>query len=328
MAGLRSLAGMPLSLLRGARGVPAGTVTVLCYHTLAADQGGPDVWTALRVSDFRAQLDLIERHYRIVDMDTALSRMAQPGGAGGRPLAVITFDDGDIGLFRHLIPLLQERAVPVTVYVATAQIESGQPYWFDRVMNALEAPQAVTLMLEDLGEWRLNPEGGAARWRILGALLEALKTLPPDLREDCAARIVAQAADQGAGQGVLPEARLGPMSLRQVQALATCPGVSIGAHSHCHNLLDQIPLGQAQESILTSRRLLREWTGQPVKHFAYPNGNHSPALREAIREAGFASAVALDNGLARPGCDLFAIPRIGVGRHDPLWRVKLRLAGL
>lgn len=325
MAGLRSLIGRvastaPLSVLRRMRAVPEGTVTVLCYHTLGADQGGPDAWTALRLRDFRAQLDLLERHYRIVDMDSAVSRMAQADRAGGKPLAVITFDDGDIGLFTHLIPFLRERPVPVTIYIATAQIESGEPYWFDRVMNALQAPQAVTLVLDDLGVWRFEAQGGVARWHVLGALLEALKTLAPDQRQTCVAQILAQVADH--------DTVLGPMTVPQLQALAAMPDVVIGAHSHCHNLLDQIPPEQARDSIQTSRRLLQEWTGQPIKHFAYPNGNHSPALRAITQEIGFTSAVALDNGLAQPGSDIFALPRIGVGRYDPLWRVKLRLAGL
>jgi peptidoglycan/xylan/chitin deacetylase (PgdA/CDA1 family) len=116
------------------------------------------------------------------------------------------------------------------------------------------------------------------------------------------------------------------MSVTQLQALAAHPCVTIGAHSHCHNLLDQIPIKRAQDSIATSRRFLRDWTGQQIAHFAYPNGNHLPELCNAVREEGFSSAVALDNGLARPGSDVFALPRIGVGRDDPLWRIKLRLA--
>jgi peptidoglycan/xylan/chitin deacetylase (PgdA/CDA1 family) len=325
MASLRSLIGRgasiaPLPVLRRMRAVPEGTVTVLCYHTLGADQGGPDAWTALRLRDFRAQVDLLERHYQIVAMDRAVARMAQADRAGDKPLAVITFDDGDIGLFTHLIPFLRERPVPVTIYIATAQIKSGEPYWFDRVMNALQAPQAVTLVLDDLGTWRFEAQGGAARWHVLGALLEALKTLAPDQRQTCVAQILAQVADH--------DRVLGPMTVAQLQALAALPDVVIGAHSHCHNLLDQIPAEQARDSIQTSRQLLQAWTGQPINHFAYPNGNHSPALRAMTQEMGFASAVALDNGLAQPGSDMFALPRIGVGRYDPLWRVKLRLAGL
>lgn len=328
MAGLRSIAGqmaatLPLQVLRRLRGVPDGAVTVLCYHTLGADDQGPDAWTALRAGDFRAQIALLRRWFDIVDMDEAFGDRRRDGGAGGKPLAVVTFDDGDIGLYRHLIPLLEEMRIPVTVYIATGQIESGVPYWFDCVMNALQAPIAVELALDELGIWRFGKQTGAARWLVLGSLLEALKTLTPERRAEMADRIVAQVGG-GAGQGE----RLGPMSVTQVQALAACPGVTIGAHSHCHNLLHQIPLQSARESVLTSRALLQGWTGQAVRHFAYPNGNHDAALRGMLRAEGFASAVAMDNGLALPKDDAFALSRIAVGRYDTQWRIKLRLAGL
>lgn len=326
MVGLRSIAGrmaatVPLQVLRRLRAVPEGTVTVLCYHTLSADDQGPDAWTALRIGDFRTQIAFLRRWFDIVDLDTAFGETRIR--AGGKPLAVVTFDDGDVGLYQHLIPFLAADPIPVTVYVATSQIESGTPYWFDQVMNALQAPVAVTLTLDELGTWQFGTESGAARWQVLGALLEAMKTLSPARRADLTARIVAQSDDR-AGQGP----RLGPMSVTQVQALASCPGVTIGAHSHCHNLLDQIPLDEARTSVLTSRRLLQDWTGQDVRHFAYPNGNHDAALRAMLRDEGFSTAVALDNGLAQPGADMFALSRIAVGRHDPFWRIRMRLAGI
>jgi peptidoglycan/xylan/chitin deacetylase (PgdA/CDA1 family) len=283
----------------------------------------------MRVSDFRAQLAYLQRHYRVVDLQTGLAELEQSRPAKGKPLAVITFDDGDVGLFKHLPALLDEAPVPVTIYIATDQIVTGHPYWFDRVMNALEAPYHMTLSLEDLGQWQFGSETGAARWRLLGALLEALKTLSPELRELRTQEIVAQAtAQKPEGWSTGKRVVLGPLSVTQIQALAAHPCVTIGAHSHCHNLLDQISVAQARSSIETSGRLLRDWTGKPVAHFAYPNGNHSSELLNAVRDAGFLSAVALDDGLARPGSDVFALPRIGVGRDDPLWRIKLRLAGI
>ncbi|MFD1195068.1 polysaccharide deacetylase family protein [Seohaeicola saemankumensis] len=311
----------PPPILRRLRRVPDGTVAVLCYHTLGTDDQGPDVWTALRIRDFRAQIKLLRRWFDVVDMDTAFGQ-AQVR-TQGKPLAVVTFDDGDIGLYRHLIPFLAQDQVPVTVYVATSQIQTGVPYWFDRVMNALQAPIAIDLTLDELGKWRFGVQSGAARWQLLGPLLETMKTLVPERRALLTEKIEAQA-----GRGAEQRAALGPMSVAQLQALAACPGVTIGAHSHCHNLLDQIPMKQARESVLTSRALLQEWTGQDVRHFAYPNGNHNAALRGMLRDAGFATAVALDNGLALPGGDAFALSRIAVGRHDPMWRIKLRLAGL
>ncbi|MCX7644529.1 MAG: polysaccharide deacetylase family protein [Rhodobacteraceae bacterium] len=314
------LAAPPALALLRARAQRGGPVTVLCYHTLSADSGGPDAWTALRVADFRAQVAMLRQHHDIVPLDTAL---AEGPGRRGRPRAVITFDDGEAGLHRHLLPLLPEIDVPVTVYVATGQIETGRPYWFDRVMGALaQGACVIDLSREGLGRWNLPAAPGAARWAVLGGLLEALKRVEPARREALADRI--------AGIRPPPPGRppLGPMTRAELAELAADPRVTIGAHSHCHNLLDQIPLAQAEASMERSRRLLREWTGQEVAHFAWPNGNHGAALRAAAARLGFRSAAALDNRLWRAGADLFALPRLAIGRYDSARRFRLRLAGL
>lgn len=311
----RVLGSRPLWPLLMRRALKDRPLTILCYHTLSADTGGVNGWTALRQSDFRAQLADLRSMFDIVSFDEALE-----GRGGPRPQAVITFDDGDIGLYTHLRPILQDTAVPVTLYIATEQFETGRPFWFDRVVNALQAPGQVAL--DGLGRWDLPGGGGKDHWAALGPVLNALKTLPPEDRDGAADRIAAQ------GQGAAPAAPLGPMSREQLRDLARMPEVTIGAHTHGHELLDQIPLEAARVSVARSRSLLEAWTGESVRHFAFPNGNHTAELRAMVRDLGFASATVLEDRLAPRDCDPFALPRVSVGRYDSRARVRLRLAGL
>ncbi|MFN4128367.1 MAG: polysaccharide deacetylase family protein [Paracoccaceae bacterium] len=310
----------PAQALLRARVLRGDPVTVLCYHTLGPDQGGPDAWTALRVADFRAQIALLARNYDIISLDDAVA--VGPGRPDrGRPRAVLTFDDGEAGLFTHLLPLLAELRLPVTIYVATAQIETGRPYWFDRVMGAL-GEGARNIALPGLGHWQIPASPGADRWAVLGDLLEAMKRVDRQQREDLTDRILAE--------NPLPAGRppLAPLTKAELEALASSPWITIGAHSHCHNLLDQIPLDEAAESMRRSGQLLRDWTGQNVVHFAWPNGNHTEALRRAAADAGFSTATALCGGLWRRGSDPYALPRVAVGRYDDAARLALRLVGI
>ena len=63
---------------------------------------------------------------------------------------MLTFDDGEVGLHTHLLPFVEQEQVPVTVYVATGQIETGQPYWFDRVMNAMQGDGVTSVTMKSL----------------------------------------------------------------------------------------------------------------------------------------------------------------------------------
>ncbi|HMS95680.1 MAG TPA: polysaccharide deacetylase family protein, partial [Tabrizicola sp.] len=125
------------------------------------------------MSDFRAHVAYLRTVYDIVSMDQAEAEGPARKRAG-QPRAVLTFDDGEAGLFRHLLPIVEAIELPVTVYVATGQIESGRAYWFDRVMAAL-GTGAREVELEGLGQWRIPDQPGPDRWTALGDLLEALK---------------------------------------------------------------------------------------------------------------------------------------------------------
>lgn len=322
---VQALGARPLSPLLRRWALRDRPVTLLCYHTLGADDDDIAAWTVLRTGDFARQVESLRDSHDIVDLETALTR--GPGG-NAQPMAVLTFDDGDIGLFQHLLPFVERAHVPVTVYVATGQIETGIPYWFDRVMNALQAPEPFTIDLgtEGIGPWHLAAGRGATRWASISAVLEALKTVEPSRREDLVQAILDQAP--ALGPAFQP---LAPMTRDQLRALAESRWVTIGAHSHCHNLLDQVPADEAYESARQSRTLLEDWTGQEVRHFAYPNGNHNPAVAAAVGRAGFRSATVLDQALWRPGAgqaNPLALPRLAVGRFDSLARFNLMLAGL
>ncbi len=297
-------------------------ITILCYHTLGTDHESMDAWTVLRADDFRQHIQFLRSQYDIVSLDQAL---AGPGNAQ-RPQVVLTFDDGDIGLHTHLLPILRAETLPVTIYIATAQIEHQQPYWFDRVMNALQNPSGCQIDLRGagLGLYTVPASTGTpkdpARWQAISDILEHLKTVSPRVRENLSADILRQV-----GEFTAVTTPLHPLTLDQLKELAANPNVTIGAHSHCHNLLDQIPIAEALDSISHSRQLLRDWTGQGVCHFAYPNGNHNKAVEEIVTQAGFSSATVLDNHLAPRDANLYALSRLAIGRYDQIARLKLRL---
>ena len=312
------LATEPL-LRRARRKSPAG-VAVLMYHEVLADDDAAEAWTAVRVSELRSQIDYLKSAVDILTMDEALTR-----GDAARPAAVLTFDDGGAGNHKHLLPVLNETRVPVTVFVSTGHVESGRPYWFDRVMNALQVAAPISLDLRDVGlnVYAVGPPSGASNWAQIQRLLVDIKAAGLE-RNDELADLVEQRAKAAGGAVRAP---LKPMTVQQVRELAACPQVTIGAHSHAHGLLTQMSGADTTADVAKSRRLLQEWTGQPVEHFAYPSGEYDARVRENIMSCGFCSAVTTEKRLLRPGCDAFAIPRMSVGRYDSASTFRLSLGG-
>jgi peptidoglycan/xylan/chitin deacetylase (PgdA/CDA1 family) len=94
---------------------PGRGATVLIYHRVG---GGSADERDTPAAAFEAQLDVLARH-DVVSLDAALDRL---DAGDDRPCVVLTFDDGFADVHAHAWPMLRERGLPFTVYVATAYV--------------------------------------------------------------------------------------------------------------------------------------------------------------------------------------------------------------
>lgn len=74
-------------------------------------------------------------------------------------------------------------------------------------------------------------------------------------------------------------------------------GQHIGSHSLGHVRLTEIPLAQAREEIIASKKQLEDSFGVPIRHFCYPYGAWSPEIRDLVMEAGYTTACTVDKGI-------------------------------
>ncbi|KOG75137.1 MULTISPECIES: polysaccharide deacetylase family protein [unclassified Streptomyces] len=102
---------------------------------------------------------------------------------------------------------------------------------------------------------------------------------------------------------------------------AAAAGVEIGSHGLTH-----VDLTRADDIVLKaetaeSRAALEELTGTPVTGFCYPYGTVDRRAVEAVREAGYTYACAIDPGeLTGP----YVLPRVYIGQDDTAVRLFLK----
>lgn len=87
-------------------------------------------------------------------------------------------------------------------------------------------------------------------------------------------------------------------------------GHLIGSHTCSHAKLDQIPLSQAREEIVASKKKLEDLFGVAVTHFCYPYGFYNEHVRDLVIEAGYRSATTTRFGLNGPATSPFELLRI------------------
>jgi peptidoglycan/xylan/chitin deacetylase (PgdA/CDA1 family) len=260
-------------------------------------------------ASFAAQLDLLSRLFNVLPLSEAVAR------ASSRSLppraACITFDDGYANNLHVAAPLLAERRLPATVFVATSFL-GGRNMWNDTLIESIRrAPEEFDLA--ELGLPRFRLDGVEARRAAIGSLLGALKYLSPPER---AARVEA-IADRIDGP------RAGPLMLTEhdVRELEK-RGIEVGAHTLHHPILTQLGDEESWDEIIGSKRAIEDIVGHSIAGFAYPNGrpfrDYERRHVELVRKAGFGYAVSTAWGSVGAHSDTYQLPRLAAWDRTPL----------
>lgn len=142
--GDRARTALKRALARCAGHHPAEGATVLIHHRVG---GGTRDELDLATADFARELDELAAlpPGSVVSLDTALDRLAAHDRT---PSVVLTFDDGFADVHAHAWPLLRERQLPFTLYLASGMV-GGTMRWEGSTGTSAGAP---ALTWDHLGE--------------------------------------------------------------------------------------------------------------------------------------------------------------------------------
>ena len=231
---------------------------------------------------------------------------------------VVTFDDGYRDNHDVALPILEKYGVPATFFVATGFLQDGV-MWNDVVIESVRARIGDSIDLGVLNGERLRLATIADAVTLLRNILPELKYLPSNERRAAVAELARSA-------GYSRESRI-MMTAQEVRSMHEC-GMEIGAHTVSHPILMNLPEGDAEREIRSSKRDLEEITGAAIHSFAYPNGrpgqDFSDRDAELVRRSGFRCAATTEWACATSNVDAYRIPRVslwGGGRGATLLRL-------
>jgi peptidoglycan/xylan/chitin deacetylase (PgdA/CDA1 family) len=107
----------------------------------------------------------------------------------------------------------------------------------------------------------------------------------------------------------------GGLSASRVKTMIA-DGWEIDAHSLTHPDLTTLDAAALRREIAGSRTAIQQRFGVPVNAFCYPAGRYDATVEAAVRAAGYRAATTVEDGVASPSADRFALPRIRVDRGD------------
>jgi peptidoglycan/xylan/chitin deacetylase (PgdA/CDA1 family) len=277
----------------GSHPAKAALPLVIGYHRVVDDfrvhARGYMPSMLISTATLEKQLDWIGRRYEYADPDR-MDRWLRDGRSGGRPVAVITFDDGYRDVYEQAFPLLKRKGIPAVVFVVTDLVGAGRLQIHDELYLLLEAAlpswripeqrlQAVLREAQVLPRFWLEADvGSGGPLQLTRALLGALTQ-----EELCAVIQILRRQAGGSAPGGGEFTSMDWAMLEEMQRA----GIRIGSHTLSHALLTNEAMGKVLAEVEGSHRQITCSLGAEPLHFAYPDGRFDRSVVEAVEDAGY-----------------------------------------
>lgn len=295
--------------------------TILLYHRVR-DVGDDPLQLSVSSAHFDEHLSVIRSWGTPVPLADVVASVT-----GGRRLprraVAVTVDDGYADLATEVAPALERHGVPATAYVTADAVERGEPFWWDRITEAVTAPTDLPRELElavgaTTHRWTVDGLRPAPRWEhSRGWLLAELqRVLRPMSRPDRDAAVTA--VESWAGHPA-PAGGRPTVTAEQLVAVAAAGLVEVGAHTVSHPRLADLDAQEQAAEVAGGKVALEAVLGRPVTSFAYPyggRGDYDAVSVATARRAGFTSACANVVGRVTRRSDPFELPRVHVPDGD------------
>lgn len=275
-------------------------LSVFRFHKVPSQQD-PFSPSDINLAGFSNLLDFIERHFQVLPLSDAVSRLV--AGKLGKGGACITFDDGYFTWTTGVVPVLEQRSLPATFFITTGQF-FGRPLWHERLANIVRSAKLDFL---DTNPFRLPqlPIGTLKEKQVaIKALEYHFRYLPIVIRDKYLLELE-EVSD-------VQPASLMTMSVQQLREISS-KGFDIGAQTISHPILSLCNAERARLEIGETKETLEGIIGGKVTAFAYPNGRPYVDFTHQhiamVKEFGYTHALTTQFGAATQDTSIFQIPR-------------------
>jgi peptidoglycan/xylan/chitin deacetylase (PgdA/CDA1 family) len=313
--------GVASQILKGLEALDKGgnkLLRVLTYHRVDEVDSRPELSPSLLSATpaaFEKQMHFIREHYQPVSIEAVLAEIrgesSLPEGA-----ILISFDDAYCDFREQAWPILQKYEIPAILFVATGFPDQAERiFWWDRMYHAIEQSRYERL---EMPPFLLELRDKAERKKAYKELRNYVKSLPHEAAMDFVEQVCQHLE-------LTKRIENHVMSWDEIRKLVNA-GLSIGAHSRNHPMLNRISLDAAAEEARNSLDDLRKQVSNVPPVFAYPSGGANAALGKRLGEEGFELAFTTERGINILGkTNPLLLRRINVGGNSSVNILRMQL---
>ncbi len=289
---------------------------VLTYHRVDYLDARPDLDPDLisaTPEDFARQMEHLAEHCLVVTIDQVLESVRDKLPLPPRSV-LVTFDDAYSDFSEHAWPILRRLGLPAVMFVPTAFPGQARRFWWDTVYELLHTWKDD----QELRELGIEALPNETRTQTYRRVVCELKMVPHD---ELLARVAELSRQGGLSAPVSPV-----MTWDELKKLAG-QGLTLGAHTQTHPLLNRVPLEMAVEEAVGSLQELRSHVSEVASILAYPGGAFSDEVVHHLRDH-FELAFTTCRGINDMGrADALRLRRINVSCYTPNSLVRAQMLG-
>lgn len=280
---------------------------ILNYHRVGT--GGVPLYCNLSAELFEAHMRYLRANYPLVSLAEICECLNS--GAKGHIGVAVTFDDGYIGTYTEALPVLEQYAIPATIYLPAGCIESGELGWYDKIFLQLMhfKGEKLDVLLDRPRRFELKDT--ESRLRKAEEIISYLRTCPDLERQEICEYLEKVAA-------VPPHESNHRMMTwdhaREMQAA----GLNFGCHTMTHRVVSRLSAQEVDYELGASKSLIEARLGCAVLDFAFPFGKRGDRglSKERIRAFGYRSAVTTESGANSQTSSPYELRRMLTGNDD------------
>lgn len=280
-------------------------LVILTYHSIIKDKVKH---AGLEVSEtnFVKQIEFLKNHFDIIDIDTGINLL---NNNNYKNKLIITFDDGYRNNYSTALPILIKNNIPATIFLTTDPIIKHSLLWGNDLDLAISESNCTNIIIDKLGQIDLSTdEQKIGATKVIKKHLKCLSKPEIEYTIDNIHNqlkiITRDYTDQ----------RYEMLLVDEIIDMSN-KNITFGNHTCTHPIVSNISNREFQNELSNSTDNIKEWTGNDIHYFAYPNGLKDDFTEESkniLKTSNYKAAFTLIRGTNNSQNDMYELKRIPV----------------
>lgn len=285
-------------------------ICILNYHRINEELDDYN-FTNVDPKNFIEHMRFLKTNYDLISINDINMGSAWQGD---RNAVIITFDDGYEDVYLRALPILCDYDIPATCFISTENIDSGEENWTDQIVRGVFQPNKYNdnfgFSYQDLNcNWPADSLEN--RIKLYSCIRRTYRQCNKHQKKMLRNKVL-----EWAGLPLKARESRRIMNRDEILNLSTVKGLTIGGHTVTHPYLSFLDSNELKWEVQASKNTIEEIIHNDISIFAYPFGDYSNKVIEAVKEAGYQMAVTSDRKKVTGSCDVMRIPRYSVRNFD------------